>query len=277
MGAPERSSHGTSAAAGAGMPARRYKYRGEGTGACQWCVWHAGQWTSRFLSVLLFRLQVRGQWLIPKRGGVLLVTNHQSFLDPWLVGTAPRRQVHYMARDTLYHGGLLHWLMEMLNAFPVRRGSADLAAIRMAAERLDKGYVVNVFGEGTRSEDGTIGAIAPGVSLILRRAKGDVPVIPVIIDGAFEAWPRNARFPKVGAVRMAFGKPITAAEWRALSPDDLARRIRRALVELQEELGSDHAEASRRRMEVEEKAAERSPGRGRRGRASRNDAGANSV
>ena len=252
--------------------ARAYTYRGEGTGFLQRLSWNAGRLLSRVLSMLCFRLHVRGQGGIPKFGGVLLVTNHQSFLDPWLIGLAPGRQVHNMARDTLYHGGFLHWLMEMMNAFPVKRGTADLGAIRMAVELLDKGYVVNVFPEGTRSEDGTIGAIAPGVSVILRRAKTPVRVMPAIIDGSFEAWPRKARLPMPGLIRMAFGKPIEAAEWRGLSAEELARRIRRELVELQEEVGSEHTGASRRRMEEEEKAAADGGKRRRRGHAAGREA-----
>src|SRR5579864_453718 len=74
-------------------PGRPYRYRGEGTGAWQVCAWTAGRIVSRFLSLILFRLHVRGQADLPKTGGVLMVTNHQSFLDPWLIGIALSRQV----------------------------------------------------------------------------------------------------------------------------------------------------------------------------------------
>jgi 1-acyl-sn-glycerol-3-phosphate acyltransferase len=192
---------------------------------------------------------------MPKTGGVLMVTNHQSFLDPWLIGIAPPRQVHYMARDTLFKGGFLQWLAETLNAFPVKRGSADLGAIRAAVERLDKGFVVNIFPEGTRSEDGTIGPIAAGVSLILNRAKTPVPIVPTVVDGAFDAWPRKAKFPRPGKVRIIYGKAIMPEEWKAWSAEELARRIRRELVKLQEEVGSRHAGDSKKRVEAEEAAA----------------------
>jgi 1-acyl-sn-glycerol-3-phosphate acyltransferase len=131
--------------------ARGYVFRGEGTGAWQAFTWWLGRFISRLVSLLLFRLRARGQAGLPKSGGVLLVMNHQSFLDPWLVGVAPSRQVHYMARDTLFRGGFLQYLGELWNAFPVRRGAADLGAIRTAVERLDKGFMVNIFPEGTRS------------------------------------------------------------------------------------------------------------------------------
>jgi 1-acyl-sn-glycerol-3-phosphate acyltransferase len=88
-------------------PGKSYVFRGEGTGLWQAFSWNVGRLVSRILSMLLFRLHVRGQAGIPKTGGVLLIANHQSFLDPWLIGIAPSRQVHYMARDTLFRGGFL--------------------------------------------------------------------------------------------------------------------------------------------------------------------------
>jgi 1-acyl-sn-glycerol-3-phosphate acyltransferase len=180
-----------------------------------------------------------------------MVTNHQSFLDPWLVGIAPHRQIHYMARDTLFKGGLLHAIIERLNAFPIKRGAADRAALSMAVERLDKGFIVNIFPEGTRSEDGTIGPIAPGMSIILNRCKKDVPIVPVVIDGAFAAWPRNRKMPKGYPIRLIHGKAIPASEWRKMSPEELSQRVRGEMVKLQEQLGSPYAAASRERLSRE--------------------------
>jgi len=211
-------------------------------------------------------MRVSGQAHIPKSGGILQVTNHQSYLDPWLIGIAPPRQVHYMARDTLFKGGFLsHW-MEHWNAFPVKRGAADLGAIRTAVERLDKGYLLNIFPEGTRSEDGAIGKIAPGFSLILNRAKTDVAILPTLIDGAFAAWPRKSKFPHLftHTVRIRYGTLIPAAEWRALSADELALRIRRELIKLQFEVHSPYAAASQARLEADLAAAAANPPKVRR-------------
>jgi len=241
-----------------------YQFRGEGTGRFQAFAWNTGRLISRILSILLFRLKVRGQATIPKTGGVLMVCNHQSFLDPWLVGIAPSRQIHYMARDTLFRGGFLQYLGELWNAFPVKRGAADLGAIRTAVERLDKGFIVNIFPEGTRSEDGSIGAIAPGMILILNRCKSDVPIVPVIIDGAYEAWPRSQKLPRPHSIRIIYGKPIAAGEWRGWSADELAGRIRGELVTLQRQVRSAHAELSQRRLELDVAAAAAKPQRRRR-------------
>lgn len=229
-------------------PAPAYVFRGEGHGLFQRLAWNTGRLISRILSILLFRLHVSGQSNIPKSGGVLMITNHQSFLDPWLIGIAPSRQVHYMARDTLFKRGLLLFLLELLNAFPVKRGAADLTAIRTAVDRLDKGFLLNIFPEGTRSEDGSIGHIAAGVSLILNRCKTDITIVPVCIDGAFEAWPRSSRFPHPHPIRIRHGKPIPAGEWRALSPEALAVRLRSDLVNLQSAMHSPYAERSQQRL-----------------------------
>ncbi len=238
-------------------------FRGEGSGLFQRFSWNAGRLFSRIFSLLYFQLRVTGQRNIPSTGGALMVTNHQSFLDPWLIGIAPERQIHYMARDTLFKGGLLTFLMELWNVFPVKRGAADLAAVRTAADRLDKGFIVNIFPEGTRSEDGSIGPVAPGIALILNRAKVRIPILPVIIDGAFEAWPRQKKFPRPRPIRIHYGRPIPPSEWRTLSPADLATRIRAELVALQRSIGSPHAGASAQRLN-REKAAPARPTSGRR-------------
>ncbi len=240
-------------------PTSSYVFRGEGTSPIQPLYWNTGRLLSRIISILMFRLRVSGQTNIPKSGGVLMVTNHQSFLDPWLIGIAPSRQIHYMARDTLFKRGILLWLLEVLNSFPIKRGAADLTAIRTAVDRLDKGFLVNIFPEGTRSEDGSIGDIAPGLSLILNRCKTDVAVLPTLIDGAFEAWPRSSRFPHPHPIRILHGKPIPAAEWRQLSADTLALRIRTELVALQHTLHSPHAEKSQSRLHQALTAAANNP------------------
>lgn len=233
-----------------------YTFRGQGTSWYQPLLWGGGKSLSLLIAMMLFRPRFRNKQNYPKTGPVLMVTNHQSFLDPWFVGMASPRQVHFMARDTLFKGGILHWMMECVNSYPVKRGSADLQAIRHTVERLQSGYVVNIFPEGTRSQDGTIGAIAPGVAIILARAKMPIPVVPVLVDGAFEAWPRDKKLPRPGKVTVIAGKPIPPEELSKLSPAELSLRIRQALVELQKEIHSPHAEASAKRLAADTSAKE---------------------
>lgn len=213
-----------------------YVYRGEGTSFGQRLAWNVGQVFSRVLSMVLFRLTVRGLQHIPKTGPVLMVTNHQSFLDPWLIAIAPSRQFHFMARDSLFKNKAFGWIISLLNAYPVRRGAADLTSIRMTIERLEQGRLVNIFPEGTRSTDGSIGKVAPGLTLIVNRCKIDVPIVPAVIDGAFEAWPRNKKFPRPKKIRIVYGEPIQPATYRAMKPDELAEHIRNTFIALQGQL-----------------------------------------
>jgi 1-acyl-sn-glycerol-3-phosphate acyltransferase len=245
-----------SAVGGQGSAAPRgYTYRGEGSWWVQGFLWKIGRVFFQFIAVLMFHIRTFNRWNIPSTGGALLVTNHQSFLDPWLIGIAIKRQIHYMARDSLFQGGLTQWMMESTNTFPIRRGRADSTAVREAIARLNKGYLVNIFPEATRSADGTIGPIAAGVAIIVHRSKA--PVIPIVIDGAFEAWPRNQKFPSCKPVRILYGEPIGHAELAGLSADEIAVRIREEMVKLQTRLNSPHAAESRQRMQTDLQAGKR--------------------
>ena len=191
---------------------------------------------ARVVFFILFGLRLRGTENIPARGGLLIASNHQSFLDPIIVGIAlgPWRQVHYMARDTLFVGPF-GWLIRIYNAFPVRRGGADHRALKEARARLEAGLPVLVFPEGTRSRDGRLQKIRPGAAQIALSCR--VPVLPCFIHNAYRAWPRGKKFFRpIRGMRVYLGKVIDTG---AYSDDRAGRRaltddIARALAELQE-------------------------------------------
>jgi len=226
-----------------------YVYRGEGSGWLQVFLWTLGKVFLQFFSVLCFHVRVAGRENVPAKGAALLVTNHQSMLDPWMIGIALHRQIHFMARESLFKGGLGQYIFETTNAFPVRRGRADSTAVREAIRRLQCGYLLNLFPEATRTSDGTIGPIAAGVAIIVHRAK--VPVIPVVIDGAFEAWPRDRKFFRYSGIRVRYGKAIAYDELTNLSADEISVRIRREMIDLQKKLKSVHAVASEARFQAD--------------------------
>jgi len=138
-----------------------------------------------------------------------------------LIGTPIlHRQISYMARDTLFEVPGLGRLISAVNAFPVNREGGDLEAVKLTIEKLRAGEAVLLFPEGTRTHDGQIGPIRPGAAMIASRAQ--VPILPAVVHGAFEAWPRTARFPRPGNISVAFGKTIpppgnTRGERRAAS------------------------------------------------------------
>ncbi|MEM9165423.1 MAG: lysophospholipid acyltransferase family protein [Planctomycetota bacterium] len=155
-----------------------------------------------------YRLHVQGVERVPASGACLLAANHVSFFDPPLVGTPIKsRGTHFLARASLFKGPL-GWLITRLNTIPLEDQSGDIRAIRTVIERLGLGQAVVVFPEGSRSWDGAMQPCRDGVRMIVRRAK--CPVVPVAIEGAFDAWPRTRKLPRLFGCRIAvsYGEPI---------------------------------------------------------------------
>jgi 1-acyl-sn-glycerol-3-phosphate acyltransferase len=180
------------------------------------------------LFLLFFRGRIFGTRNVPREGGVLLVCNHQSFLDPVLATLAPPRECHYMARDTLFRRALFRRLIESLNAFPIKRGAADVGAIKETLRRLKRGALVTTFPEGTRTRDGSVGPMQPGVVLIARKA--GVPLVPTLILGAYEAWPRHASLPRPKPVIIAYGQPLWPHQMKGLPDEACINVVRERIV-----------------------------------------------
>lgn len=172
---------------------------------------------------------------VPDDGPVILVSNHQSFLDPVIVGYGLDREVNYMARDSLFRNPVFGWFIRSVNAFPIRRGEADMRAIKETFRRLKDGKVVLMFPEATRTSNGKITPFKPGLALLAQKAQA--AVVPVVIDGAFEAWPRTSPIPKpFSPVSVSFGKPFLPAEFQNYDPEEFSNIIYVRLLEMQKEL-----------------------------------------
>ncbi len=194
-------------------------------------AWKLAQVLCRILTTVLFDLKVYGHKNMPRTGGVLLVSNHQSYLDPVLVGVRLDRPLSYMARSGLFRNPLLAVVIRWLNAFPVRQGEGDVGAVKETIARLQEGHALNIFPEGSRTEDGTLLPMEKGVGLVIRRAK--VPVVPVVLDGSFQAWPKGRVIFRPAKIRMLYGKPMNLSE---LKGDQIVATIDRTLHEMFAEL-----------------------------------------
>ena len=169
-------------------------------------VWKLAQTLVRVWTSVFFDLKVYGLNNIPRTGGVLMVTNHQSLLDPMLLGVRVQRPMSYMAKSELFGHKTFAWLIRSLGAFPVRQGTGDVGAIKETVNRLKEGRMLNIFPEGGRTESGEIGPMQPGVALVVRRA--GVPIVPVAIDGSYQAWPKGKKYFHRHPIRMVYGPPI---------------------------------------------------------------------
>jgi 1-acyl-sn-glycerol-3-phosphate acyltransferase len=154
----------------------------------------------------MFDLKVYGRDNVPDEGGALMISNHQSYLDPAALGAQLRRPMSYLAKADLWKNKAFGWLISHLYAFPVQQGKGDKGAIIETITRLQEGHLLNIFPEGSRTETGELLPIQRGVALVIRKAK--VPVIPAVIDGSFRAWPKGRLLPGSHPVRVLIGKPI---------------------------------------------------------------------
>ncbi len=161
--------------------------------------------TSLFCKVV-GHLEAQGVNHIPRKGGVLFLSNHVSFLDPVIVGSAANREVHYMARSNAFDIPGLGKLIAVYNAYPVNRGAPDLGALRKTISLLKEGNAVLIFPEGTRSVDGTLGKARDGACFIAHRA--GVPTIPVFHSGAERVLPRNSKRLRRTKLTVTFGEPL---------------------------------------------------------------------
>ena len=185
---------------------------------------------SRTFSVSLFGFRFKVVERLPEAGGVLVLSSHQSHLDPLLLGLATNRRLSSLARSSLFKFGPFGNAIAALGAVPIDRTASSVTAMRTVIQRLRKGAAVIVFPEGTRTSTGQLGEMKKGFALLAKRAA--VPIAPVAIVGAYECWPRFHMFPRPGRIRLHFGEVITADEVKSLSETQLADRCFAVLEDL---------------------------------------------
>ncbi|MBL8858277.1 MAG: 1-acyl-sn-glycerol-3-phosphate acyltransferase [Planctomycetes bacterium] len=172
-------------------------------------VYHFCQKSTWLYGKIWHRMRVEGLEHLPREGGLVLACNHQSFSDILLLGGFVPRHVAFVARDTLANWKWLGYTMRQCGAVLVKRGSSDRKALRAMAEHLELGDCVIIFPEGTRTRDGKLGELKGGALLAARMAQ--VPIVPVGIRGAYEAWPRGRYIPFPKKIALRFGAPIDSS------------------------------------------------------------------
>ena len=154
--------------------------------------------------LLYFRLARRGHGMVPD-GGVILASNHRSFLDPFALGTCLPRPIYFMAKQEIFRNPFVGWLLNCLGAFPVKRGESDAESTRTALMLLERGEAVVIFPEGTRTRRGSLGRPRRGVGRLA--LESGAPVVPIAVSGSERAR-RGWRIRPV-KVHLRFGAPLT--------------------------------------------------------------------
>jgi 1-acyl-sn-glycerol-3-phosphate acyltransferase len=200
-----------------------------------------GYWLLFSIFVLFYRARFFNGAAVPDSGGLLIIANHQSHIDPPLVGVAIRRRnMAAIAREGLFRVPVLGFLLRAVGCLAIKEGAGDTGAMRVAIEQLKRGRVVVLFPEGTRSADGALQPFKRGVWLLMMRS--GVPVLPAAVEGCFDAWPRRRKAPRLFGQRVGvqFGTPIPFAELKAMGAeaglDRLAGDVENLRMELRQRL-----------------------------------------
>jgi 1-acyl-sn-glycerol-3-phosphate acyltransferase len=169
-------------------------------------TYHSVVWLCRSIAKVLFQFQLLHRERMIETGPVILAMNHQSYLDPPLVGSVSDRIIFSLARKSLLDHCLWRWLLPKLNVIPVDQNGHAYGALRHVIRLLRKGEAALIFPEGRRTADGNLQAPQPGLGFVI--AKTLAPVVPMRIFGAHEAWPSGSKRISLHPITIVIGHPI---------------------------------------------------------------------
>ena len=185
------------------------------------------------LSKILFRLEVNGLNNIPKRGGVIIASNHASLLDPIVLASAcflRSRKISFMAKAEFFRNKMFGSLISKINAFPINRERGDISAIKEAIKRLKDKKALLLFPEGSRSKDADTSNLPSGIGFLAKRT--NTPILPTFVKGADKALPKGSRIIRPVKVAIYFGELYYAEKDASYS--DIAKQTLNRITKLKE-------------------------------------------
>jgi 1-acyl-sn-glycerol-3-phosphate acyltransferase len=183
---------------------------------------------SQFVAVFIFEFRCFGRENIPGPGGGLILSTHQSTVDPVMVGLSFNERLNYLARKSLFDNGIFATVIRLLDAIELDRKRGGLAGLKEAMKRLKRGEKVLIFPEGTRSSDGRVAPVKPGFVSLAQRTH--TPLLPVAITGAFDVLPRTSRLPRRYPVRVAIGPLISNADLEGKTEHEILALVQQRLL-----------------------------------------------
>jgi 1-acyl-sn-glycerol-3-phosphate acyltransferase len=181
----------------------------------------------------LWPLRIRGWENVPREGAALIVCNHLSLIDPFVVSYGAHRLINFMGKEELFRLPFVGFLIRKLGAFPVDRARRDPASMRTALSILKGGELLGMFPEGTRSTTGDIQELRAGAARLAARTR--TPIIPVAIHGTNRALPRG-KFVRPARIGVTFGEPFELSE--LYDRNDKGEAMERALNTIKERIES---------------------------------------
>ena len=160
----------------------------------------------KFFGSAFFSFRVVHQERMIEHGPAILAMNHESFLDPPLAGICCKRELHTLARRSLFNWPIAGKLMPKVNVIPIDREGGDMVALKVLIRAIKNGGATLVFPEGTRTSDGNLQPAKSGIGFLV--SKTMAPVVPMRIFGSFQAMPRSGSHFRAIPIAVVIGQPL---------------------------------------------------------------------
>lgn len=198
--------------------------------------YHVCQFSLFLILKVLFRIKYVNAKFVPKKGPTLLVSNHQSFLDPPAIGCGYFRMTNYLARKTLFKFKPFGKLIDSVDAIPLETNGLGFQGIKETLRRLKNNEAVVIFPEGSRTFDGELMDFTSGYASLA--VKTNATIVPIAIAGAFEAYPRTKKFPSPFKPRviLEYGEPITPETYKGMSDKEICDLVESRIREIFERI-----------------------------------------
>jgi 1-acyl-sn-glycerol-3-phosphate acyltransferase len=192
-----------------------------------WCFFRA-------IFASYFRWRVFNSERVPLEGPVILASNHASYIDPPLVGAGVRRQINFLARDTIFRVPILAGILRSWEVVPVDRDGGTGRGLKMILSRLEKGGAIILFPEGTRSRNGELNPARSGIGLAV--IKSTAPVVPSRVFGTRQAFGPHMLLPRPRRLTVKYGRPLLFEALRAEAATASKPRLKEIYQQVADEI-----------------------------------------
>jgi 1-acyl-sn-glycerol-3-phosphate acyltransferase len=174
---------------------------------------------TRIIARTYIRLHAEGLENVPDEGACVIITNHISGLDPFVIGIPMDRTLYCLAKVEIYQNAMLTWILNSLGFIPLDRDSTDTSAMRIVLRLLRNGEAIGISPEGTRSTTGDMLPFTDGATKLALHAQ--VPILPVAVYGTRELMPPGTYGFKSGSVYIKVGKlfDLSDSYGKPMTPD----------------------------------------------------------
>jgi 1-acyl-sn-glycerol-3-phosphate acyltransferase len=193
----------------------------------------------RAVFALYFRWRVFNPERVPITGPVILASNHASYIDPPLVGAGVRRQINYLARDSIFRIPILAAILRSWDVVPVDRDGGTGRGLKEILTRLEQGGAIILCPEGTRSRHGELNPARSGIGLTV--IKSNAPVVPARVFGTHDAYGPHRRLPRPRRVMVKYGQPLLFQAQRAEAATCTKQRVKEIYQQVADEIMSEIA------------------------------------